>query len=319
MAQKPLDFEKPYKLTSTPAGIEIAYFLEPRRAYALRQVHTDAEQGPLYTEWREVPSVTTVLDVLEKGGLSWWGMGVGAEGVAKLVERGLAAISADGKLAVAVAGTWVYATKDNLIALLQDEKLTTNDTLSEAGDRGQSAHDALEAWAAVGKIPDPSQYPQDERMYLEGLRKFCVDMGDAWETDGQEIAVGSIVHGFAGRYDLRGRVTKDVKLVARATTVKGEPLKRERDRKYTIVPAGTKGLVDAKTSKGIYGTHLMQLEGYEGASVEDGFEPTDWRAVLHITKDGLYEFKRARATYDDFLAILHTYRTLQGVEEALKS
>jgi hypothetical protein len=39
--------------------------------------------------------------------------------------------------------------------------------------------------------------------------------------------------------------------------------------------------------------------------------------VLHITADGLYQFKRARATYDDFLAVLHTYYALESVKKAL--
>lgn len=324
MAQKPLDYDNPTTFTTTPSGIEIAYFTEPRRAYALRRgdvENLDTAPGADNSlfEWREVPSVTTILECLDKPALPWWGMKVGAIGVAKLVEKGIARLSVDDKLAVAVAGTWVYATEENLANLLNDEKLTVNHVKSDAGTRGQSAHDAFEAWATVGKIPDPSEYPQEERMYLEGLRKFCEDIGDAWTTESQEVAVASIEHGFAGRYDLRGKVGRDVKLVTRATTLKGEPLKKEGDRKSVIVPGGTRGLVDLKTSKGVYETHLMQLEGYEGASVECGYEPTDWRAVLHVTKDGLYEFKRARATYEDFLAILHTYRTLQSVKEALRS
>lgn len=319
MAKKPLDFEHPLKLTRTPAGIEIGYFMEPRRAYAIRQ-----GDGVPPEEWVEVPSVTTILDVLPKPGLSWWGMRVGAAGVVALIEKGLAAMSTDGKLAVNAAGTWVYANVPlhelgNVEALLKDHKLTVNDTLEEASDRGQSVHDAFEAWAGFGIMPDPMKFPPEARMYAEGLRKFCVDMDDAWETEGQEIAVASMEHRFAGRYDLRGKITKDVKLVTRATTLKGEPLKRDSDRKYVIIPEGTKLLNDLKTSKGIYAAHLIQLEAYEGAGVEGGLEPTDARAVLHVTKDGLYEFKRARATYDDFLAILHTWHTLNGVEEALKA
>ena len=85
------------------------------------------------------------------------------------------------------------------------------------------------------------------------------------------------------------------------------------------MPGGISILSDVKTSKGVYGSHLLQLEGYEGASVECGYEPTDARAVLHLTPHGLYEFKRARASYEDFLAILATYHALERVEEALRS
>lgn len=318
---KELIWGEPDKLTATPSGIEIAYYAEkPKRAYRVRGYKTgDPVSVDSILEWREVPSVTTVLECLDKPALPWWGMGVGAAGVIALAKMDLVRCTADGKLAIAVAGTWAYATEENLVAALNDHKLTVNHVKRRAGDRGQSAHDAFEAWGALGVTPDPSQHPEEERMYLEGLRKFVVDMGDAWETESQEVAVASAEHGFAGRYDIRGRVTRDVKLVTRATTLKGEPLKRESDKKYVIVPEGTKLLVDLKTSKGIYPSHLMQLEAYEGAGIECGHEPTDARAVLHVTKDGLYEFKRARATFDDFLAILHTWRTLRSVEEALRA
>jgi hypothetical protein len=310
MAQKPLDFENPKTLTRAPSGLEIAFFEEPRRAYAVRAA---AGEG----EWAEVPSVTTVLDVLDKPGLPWWGQGVAIDGMLQLYEMGVIRPAADGKLAIAVAGTWVYATQENVTDALTQHMLTVNHTLRKAGDRGQGTHDAFEAWASLGVIPDPSQHPMEERMYVEALRKFCVDMGDAWETEGCEIAVASVEHGFAGRYDLRGKITKDVKLTTRALTLKGEPL--VRGPKYVVVPEGTKLLLDLKTSKSIYGKHLMQLEAYEGCAGECGYEPTDARAVVHVTKHGLYQFKRARATFEDFLAILHTYRTLQSVEEALRS
>jgi len=319
---------EPTTLTITPSGIEIAYFnteKPKKRWYEVRSTeHTDHETN----EWIEVPSVTTILGCLDKPALPWWGMKTGLAGAVELNARGLLTTANDGRLAVAVNGAWLYATADNLADLLTFEKLTVNHVRDKAGDRGQAAHDAFEAWAALGTIPDPDAqvedeetgvrflYEEDQRGYVEGLRKFCVDMGDAWETEGVEIAVGSREHGFAGRYDLRGKTTRDVKLVTKATTQKGEPLKK--GPKYTTVPGGTRGLVDLKTSKGIYGTHLMQLEAYEGGGVECGYEPTDWRAVLHVTKDGLYEFKRARATYDDFLAILHTYAALERVKEALK-
>jgi hypothetical protein len=318
---------EPYTHTSTPSGIEIDYFVEPKRKYEVRALLGDP-QDDTFTPWIEVPSVTTVLGCLDKPALPWWGMKIGAQGVIELNERGLLTTAQDGKIAVAINGAWLYATPENVCDLLNREKLTVNHVRDKAGDRGQATHDAFEAWAALGTLPNPDAqvedeeqgtrflYPEEERGYVEGLRKFCVDIGDAWTTGGVEIAVASVEHEFAGRYDLRGEVTRDVKLVTKATTQRGEPLKR--GPKYTVVPGGTKGLVDLKTSKGIYGTHLMQLEAYEGGGIECGYDPTDWRAVLHVTADGLYEFKRAKATYDDFLAIRHTYAALERVKGALK-
>lgn len=341
MAKKPLDLDNPATLTQTPSGIEIAYFTEPRRAYTVRQGYVSAGgDGGGYTPWREVPSVTTVLDVLHKPALTWWGQRIGLEGIIALAEVGIVKVTADGKLAaphiekneegkivVPDGAAWEYATMENLTLWLTKQKLTVNHIRDDAAKRGTNVHDAFEAWAVTGKMPDPNEtfedgrpmYASDEMPYVEGFRKFVVDMGDAWETTGSEVAVGSVEHGFAGRYDLRGKTNRDVTLVTRATTLAGEPLKRAKDRKVTVIPGGTRGLVDLKTSKGIYATHLVQLEAYEGAGVECGLEPTDWRAVLHVTKDGLYEFKRARAKYEDFLAILHTHNTLISVEEALRA
>jgi hypothetical protein len=341
VAQKPLDFDNPTTLTQTPSGIEIAYFTEPRRAYALRAPAPFGQSGvPDFTPWREVPSVTTALDVLHKPALTWWGQKIGLQGVMQLAEVGIIKLTPDSKLAVPHieknddgkwvvpdGAVWEYATDENLTGWLTKQKLTVNHIRDVAASRGTSVHDAFEAWAVTGKMPDPNEtfedgrpmYAPEEMPYVEGFRKFVVDMGDAWETTGSEVAVGSIEHGFAGRYDLRGKVLRDVKLIQRACTIAGEPLKRASDRKVVVVPGGTSGLVDLKTSKSVYGSHLMQLEAYEGAGVECGLDPTDWRAVLHVTKDGLYEFKRAQAKYEDFLAILHTYNTLISVEEALKT
>lgn len=341
MPQKPLDFDNPATLTNTPVGIEIAYFVEPRRAYAVRNPLGEGIRNPTDPSegWVEVPSVTTVLKVLDKPALPWWGMGIGVDGIIQLSQMGVARVAQDGKLVVpeiskdekgkivvSDAAVWVYATKENVIMHLTRMKLTVNHVLEDAGHRGVNVHDAFEAWSITGKVPNPAEvredgqplYAPEEQPYVEGLRKFTVDMGDAWETTGSEVAVGSIVHGFAGRYDLRGKTTKDVKLITRACTQTGEPLKREKDRKAVVVPAGQMGLIDLKTSKSVYPNHLMQLEAYEGAGVEDGLEATDFRAVLHVTKDGLYQFKRARATFEDFLAVLRVHHTLESVKEAIK-
>lgn len=71
----------------TPAGLEIYYQSGPKRLYRVRSdPETFKSAGDT---WREVPSVSTVLGVLEKGGLTYWGQGVGVDGVVELVNRGL--------------------------------------------------------------------------------------------------------------------------------------------------------------------------------------------------------------------------------------
>lgn len=295
----------PLTTTTTPSGLVIDYFTEPRRMYTIDGV--------------EVPSVTTVLDVLDKPALPWWGMTMGVEGIIELVKRGELVIAQhEGVDVLAVRGDdggLYIASKDNVVPILTKHHLTTNHVRDKAGDRGQAAHDALELWGTVGRIPQPADYPEHEQGYIEGLRKFILDLYGAMETEAMEIVVGSKKHGFAGRYDWRATLTAERRLVASALTTKGEPF--VRGPKYTTVPAGTRLLLDLKTSKGIYSSHLLQLEGYEGASIEGGHEPTDARAVVHVTPHGLYEFKRAKASYDDFLAILNTYKALNNVKEVM--
>jgi len=85
---------EPVYLTSvSPSGIETCYSPAPRRHYKVRDTsvgnyedHGDTMFFP--TDWQEVPSVTTVLDVLNKP-LSYWGNKIGADGVLELVRRGL--------------------------------------------------------------------------------------------------------------------------------------------------------------------------------------------------------------------------------------
>ena len=67
--------ESQYNEETTPNGTVIHYEWAPRRLYRLNDV--------------EVPSVTSVLGVLDKSGpLVWWSQGVACEGVIELVRRG---------------------------------------------------------------------------------------------------------------------------------------------------------------------------------------------------------------------------------------
>src|SRR5690242_3907680 len=90
----------------TPSGIPIYFASKPKRLYrigpkaAWMQEHlgfllasaqelrsVEAALGAMHvvsiseTGWKEVPSVTTVLGVLDKPALPWWGMKCGVEGV----------------------------------------------------------------------------------------------------------------------------------------------------------------------------------------------------------------------------------------------
>lgn len=289
------------KQTVTPNGTVIAYESKPVRRYLV-----NGEDGYV--------SVTEALECLDKPALPWWGMTIGVKGVHALVGMGIARLGQrpDGGFTMAIAqdGVWVEATPELLVEALTEIKQTVNHVRDSAGDRGQSAHDALEAWGVTGELPDPSQYTFEEQPYVQGLRAFLEVFGPHFEVTGNEVMVASMKHKYAGRYDIRGKLRQDVKVITKVYP-KTAP-------KHILVPAGS-GLIDLKTSKDVFDKHFLQLEGYEGASIECGHEPTDWRAVLQIGADGRYQFRLVKnTTPDDYAQVVATYRAMQRVKEGLK-
>lgn len=271
---------------TTPSGMVIEYESAPKRLYRVDGV--------------EVPSVTTILDCLDKKGLPWWGMKIGVEGVQELASRGL--------LQYDITAYPV----DGLVALLNSNQLTVNHQRDKAGSRGVNVHDALERWAQNGSMPDPSDYPSDEMAYVVGLLAFFHDVGaheGNFEPEGFELMVGSKEHGYAGRFDLRARLHEPRKVV-----VKVYP---KKPSKVTTIPAGV-GIQDLKTGASVYETHPIQLEAYEGASVESGYDATDYRFVIHVTKDGRYEVRQSKVSISHFLAIKGAWHAIEEAKEAIK-
>lgn len=313
--------------SQTPAGIEVLYQWEPKRLYKVRWAESCITE-PWFSnyegafDWREVPSVTTVLEVLDKPALPWWGMGVGAEGTLKLVQLGLlrwATVNDTRVLVYQDGDIWRVAGKDEAIALLNKQKLTVNHVKDEAGDRGNAVHDALEVWAKDGRLPEVSIYPEEQQLYVLGLRNFLEAVQP--EPIASEVMVGSLKHGFAGRYDIRWRIPRDCEVVYHVTPKKGPHV--------ATLKAG-KLLSDLKTSKDFYETtHPRQLEAYEEASIECGYEPTDARGVLVVggfiknpdtgkweQRPPYYKFVRSRATFEDFRVVLDVWRSNKRIKEA---
>lgn len=315
----PVAPDEPYGVatTVTPAGLEIYYQAGPKRLYRVRrtevievtQFGSDKKEylSGYSGDWLEVPSVTTVLDVLDSSGpLIWWGQGIGAIGTRKLEHRGVSLNDAD----ILIADGDDDAARRMICDLLTEHKISTNHVKEKAGTRGTSIHTALEQWADDGVQPQPDVFPEEERGYVRGLDHFLCDLGNGNPFDIQsEVLVGSITAGFAGRYDLRLTLKKPVSLVTK--------IYPKRDAKVEEIPAG-KYLLDLKTSKGVYPKHALQLIAYEMASIECGYDATDHRAVVHVTDDGRYEFVRTTAEPGDFLSVLHTHSVMQRSKEWIK-
>jgi hypothetical protein len=313
-------------LTQTPSGIEVAYQEKPKRGYRVRAPLAvtsaiDSKDQDEYGPWQDVVSVTTALNVIHKPALTWWGMQIGIDGVVALVDRGLMQVcqTQEGGLALATLRlndqgkrAWLAASGDRKFTedLLTQEKLTTNHVRDKAGDRGNSVHAALENWLADRTIPVPELYPEHEQGYIRGLLKFLTDIGEVKTADA-EITVASVRDGFAGRYDMSA-VLKKCNLVQSPywETPTGQP--REEVR-YDL-PAG-RYLFDLKTSKGVYETHLLQLEAYEAASVECGYPATKARICVRVSPDGTYSAVKSNATYDQFLAVLGCYKAMEQLKK----
>lgn len=294
-----------------PSGVEIRYGVKPKRVYQIRK-------GPK-GRWKEVPSVTTVLDVLNKAALPWWGMKVGIEGVLALVSDGhlqaamtesgvrLACMELDLTFPTAPRDQLVVADEPRITDLLKEHKLTVNHVRDAAGDRGQNVHDAFEAWAKEGTMPNPDLFPEHEQGYVAGLRKFIQESGAVAVAN--EVMVGSVKHGYAGRYDVDIEYPKDVEIVVHHTPVRGE--KRE------LLAAGIY-TDDLKTSKGIYDSHFKQLAAYAEARIECGYAPTSGQGVIHVDANGNYKRVPSPALFKHFKSTLAEYKAQQDLEKRRK-
>lgn len=185
-------------------------------------------------------------------------------------------------------------TKDDLREALKRARKTPWHKTDESKDRGNSIHAALESLAQNNVVPVLEDYPEAQRGYIRGLCAWYVDYRPSFEAT--EVQVVSEKYLYAGRYDMRciietGNITCPVELL----------------------------LVDLKTGKHVYGTtQYVQLAGYELASVEMGYTPTDSQYILNVKEDGTYEFAKSCATPDDFLAYLAAHRVIQRIKKEAK-
>jgi hypothetical protein len=292
----------------TPSGIEVLYQSSPKRLYKVRQLKTDQEFSDEGVEWREVPSVTTVLDVLRKDGLAWWGQGRAVQGVIDLFDLGALTSGLDWSsdrqfLAIPQGEDELRADEASVVDLLKQHKLTVNHRLDQASDRGVNVHDALESWARTGRLPNAREFPPEEKGYVEGLLKFIEDVDPT--PIRCEVMVGSVEHKFAGRFDLDMSTTEPREYTSRCYP-------KRKDKREILEPGLRR--VDAKTSRGVYTSHHLQLAGYEIAAVEGGYEESDERVVLRLDAAGKYELVKTSATAEQFLAVRSVYAALEGLK-----
>lgn len=204
---------------------------------------------------------------------------------------------------------------DPLRRAMQDAKRTPWDTRDKAAERGSWVHDVLEGLGQDGEVLTLDGFPPEVRGHVQSIYRWYVLMRPRFVA--LEVQVASRTHGFAGRYDVRALVE------ARRILPCIDPLRQDaqavRVRELAAEGKDALGVIDLKTSKGIYPTtHFPQLEGYEGGGVEMGFPETDFRAVLNTNPEGTFDvatdFAVSWATYEDFLGLLAAFRAIKRLK-----
>lgn len=273
-------------------------------------VDFDAVEHIYKIDGEDVLGVSTIAKIggaMETWGIaSAWGFRVGYEGTFALL---------DGRSLESMGWT----EEDDLRAALKDAKLTPWDTRDKAADRGSWVHDVLEELGQDGAVHDPGAFAAQHGEEAAGHARSVMRWFLAMRPDfvATEVQVASRTHRFAGRYDIRCRIR------ARLLLACIDPLRTDaqavRVREAAEHDEWVLVLLDLKTSKSIYPTtHFPQLEGYEGASVEMGFPPTDVRVVLNTWPTGDFDPARDVAvswsTFDDFVAFLGALRAIRRIE-----
>jgi hypothetical protein len=265
-------------LQITPAGVGILFEdgekdLESgkgkKRCYTIAQLPMDATtrstevMAYVRENGQQLPSVTTVLGMLEKPGLMWWSE--------KLAVAGCIELARDGGLPLKTEAALGQLTRHGLRHFQVSE---------QKAERGKLSHEDIVHLAAGRTLPPLSEYPEDQRGFIQGLASFLADYRPSIEAS--ELMVASLEHGFSGRLDVIG--TLGVK-----TQPNGRPAPRGRgqiDLKSHDELPRTKG----GKLKTPYPEHQLQVGLYEVGYRESGYEPTDWRAIVRVDSHGNYDF-----------------------------
>jgi hypothetical protein len=160
-------------------------------------------------------------------------------------------------------------------ALKKAKRITPYTNLKKAGGRGTTIHDLAERLLTTGEM---GEVPEE----LQGYATALVD----WYTNEKQyksevIAVEAPL--FSLSYKYAGTVDAILK----------------RQGHYVVL--------DFKTSKGIYESHLLQGTAYEAAAREMGIippeHPLSYPEVVRLGADGKFEVKQSLFDIEDFLTV----------------
>lgn len=255
-----------------PLGYKVEFQESPRR-YTIKWNTPDGPESLI------VPSVTTVLGILNKPALPHW--------AARVTREGVCALEAMGELPNLSGEKSPWALK----SALDKHGLSHTSRTDAAATRGTSVHDALELWATEQKVPNPQDFPEADRGYVQALAGFIVDHEPHFIQS--ELPVASYEYAFAGRLD------------------------------HIIEVDGQPAILDLKTSKDLYREVHIQTAAYALAASEMQIIPQDDEDTRTFAvcarEDGTYKHIECVGKSSDFIAILSAYNALKGLDAAIKT
>lgn len=222
-----------------------------------------------------VPSVTTVLGILDKPALMYTSERLAVAGAVELAAKGELPDTVDGAL-----------------SRLKARELRFYQQWGKKAETGTIAHEDLLALATGQPLANLDTFSLEARGHIRGVSDWFADARP--KTLDAETPVVSRTYGYAGRYDLRAEIAGEVCLIDLKTTSR---LPRYKDGQV----------------KPPYDEHVLQLEAYDQAAFESGYESSDRRLVLRVDATGAYDVTESWAHWSDFVAILMAYKHLKAM------
>ncbi|HEY4452357.1 MAG TPA: PD-(D/E)XK nuclease family protein [Solirubrobacteraceae bacterium] len=226
-------------------------------------------------------SVTSALKVIDKPALLGWAERCGVEGALRLERAGSLIYPDGGRVAV-----------EDAISMVRQTGQGADARRDAGGERGNAIHEALRLYNELGDVPKLGDFDPEVRGYVQGLCRWL--LASRPEPILVEQVVGSMTHGYAGRFDLLADID------------------------------GQKVLVDLKTAARTYVEQHLQIAAYMHALVEchggeDSEVYADKGLILLVGADGTFAAHDCRADAKDFLAVLACNRAVARVRNALNA
>ena len=179
---------------------------------------------------------------------------------------------------------------------LQREGKDWRDVRDEAAQRGTNSHSLLLQVLTKGRA-GLADLPDDERAYGQAAFRWLRHAEP--DVDMTECMVASVEHGFAGRFDLLASIDGARTLVDFKTVTK-----------WSYFGPGKK--------RPPYEENLLQLDLYQQALAESGYEPAERGMIVRLGPDGTFDETPVDLEPTRGLGVLAAYQAKKLAGKALR-